>query len=313
MEKSKKLNLIGQFLLFLATLAWGTSFVILKDTIEEVPAMYVIAIRFLFAGVIMALVFYKKILHLTKLELLSGIIVGIMVALAYITQTIGLMNTTPGRNAFITSSYCVMTPFLMWIFSKKKPKIKNVVSAVICVVGIGLISLSGENSSGENLFLGDGLTLISAIFFGLQIVFIDKFQGRGVDTAVLLIFEFLTAGVIFIITSLIFELPQRGIGGYAINLEQLLKIAYLTLACTLFAQSAQMIGQKYTTANQSAIILSLEAVFGMLFSVVMGVEELSIMLGIGFAVVFVAIMISEINLDNVSVLKKRALTSNEKT
>ena len=73
-----------------------------------------------------------------------------------------------------------------------------------------------------------------------------------------------------------------------------------------------MIGQKYTTANQSAIILSLEAVFGMLFSVVMGVEELSIMLGIGFAVVFVAIMISEINLDNVSVLKKRALTFNDK-
>ena len=309
MEKSKKFNLIGQILLLLATMVWGTSFVILKNTIAEVPAMYVIAIRFLFAGVVMLLVFFKKLKTLTKQTFLSGVIVGLFITGAYVTQTIGLMNTTPGRNAFLTSSYCVMCPFLMWACFKKKPKLKNVISATICIVGIGLISLSGEQSSGANLLLGDGLTLIAAVFFGLQIIFIDRFQNKGADSSMLLVFEFLTTGVAFAIISLIFELPVHGISGYALTTDQLLKIAYLAVMCTLFAQSAQMIGQKYTTANQSSIILSVEAVFGMLFSVLMGAEKLSVMLGVGFAVVFIAIMISEINFDNVNLIKRRNLAS----
>lgn len=304
--KSKKLNILGQLLLFLATLAWGTSFFILKETIKEVPAFYVIAIRFLFAGVVLLLIFVKKLKKLDKSTFIAGVVLGLTVAAAYMTQTIGLMNTTPGRNAFLTASYCVMCPFLMWFICKNRPKLYNVISAVICIVGIGLISLSGDSGTVGNIFLGDGLTLISAVFFALQIIFIDKFQKKGCDTLLTLIFEFLTVGVFFIISSLIFELPVNGIKGYALNLEQGLKIGYLAVMCTLFAQSAQMIGQKYTKPNQSAIILSLESVFGMLFSVMLGAEQLSIMLGIGFGVVFIAILISELKLDPVKLLARRA-------
>ena len=122
----------------------------------------------------------------------------------------------------------------------------------------------------------------------------------------LLIFNFLTVGVLFIILSLIFELPVRGIQGYALNASQAWRIIYLAVMCTLYAQSAQLIGQQFTTANQSAIILSLEAIFGVLFSVIFGTEKLSIILGVGFAVVFIAILISELNIDPKKLLKKRA-------
>ena len=121
----------------------------------------------------------------------------------------------------------------------------------------------------------------------------------------LLIVQFITVGVLFAVASLIFELPVRGINGYALNTEQLLKIGYLTVACTLFAQSAQMIGQKFTKPNQSAIILSLEAVFGMLFSVIVGAEKLSTLLCVGFTIVFIAIIISELKLDTVGLLKRK--------
>ena len=294
MEKTKKMNLIGQLLLFLATLAWGTSFVILKDTIEQVPPMFVIAIRFLFAGVIMALVFFKKLKVADKYSIVSGVLVGLTVAGAYIAQTYGLTMTTPGKNAFITSSYCVMCPFLAWLIIKQKPKAKNIISALLCILGIGLIALSGEKASSSSTLLGDALTLVSAVFFAVQIVFIDKFQSKGARSIVLLIFEFLTAGIIFAIVTLVFEMPVWTIEKYALNGQELLKIGYLALSCTLFAQSAQLIGQKYTTANQSALILSLEAVFGMLFSVIMGVEKLSLTLGIGFFIVFISILISEL-------------------
>ncbi len=310
MTSSKKMNLLGQFLLFTATIAWGTSFLILKETISEVPAFYVIALRFLFAGVVLLTVFFKKLKKLNKETFVGGVVIGVSVTAAYVTQTLGLMHTTPGRNAFVTSSYCVICPFLMWMMFKQKPKIYHLISAVLCLVGIGLIALSGENGEGENLLLGDALTFIGAIFFAFQIVFIYKYQKQGLDNVLLLIFNFLTVGVSFVLLSLIFELPVYGLQGYALNGSQAGKIIYLAVMCTLYAQSAQLIGQQFTTANQSAIILSLEAIFGVLFSVLFGTEKLSLILGAGFGVVFIAILISELNIDPKKLLKKRAKNLN---
>ena len=305
MQVNKKLNLIGLTLLFLATLAWGTSFIVLKETINELPAFFVIAVRFLLAAGGLALIFIKKMKGMTKKTFLCGVILGVILTLAYVTQTIGLENTTPGRNAFLTSSYCVMVPFLMWLIFKVKPRLYHVISAVACIVGIGLVALSNDSGTGDNMFLGNTLTVVGAVFFGLQIIFIDKFQEQGHDAVRLLIPELLTAGVLHVILSLAFELPFKGIGAYALNLEQALKILYLTLVCTLFAQFAQITGQKFTSASQTSIILSLEGVFGVLFSVILGGEKLTIPLVIGFAIIFIAVLISELKLDPVKLFNKK--------
>lgn len=297
MLKEKKLNLVGQALLLAATIVWGTSFFILKETIEQVPTFYVIAIRFMVAGVGLALIFINKLKTIKKATVLRGMFLGMLLALAYYTQTIGLENTTPGQNAFLTSSYCVMCPFLVWILFKKKPKFYHVFSAVLCIVGIGFIALSASGDSKGNVLLGNGLTLVSAVFYGLQIIFIDRFTKQGHDNIQLLIPEILTAGIIMTVYTLSVELPIYGIAEFNLNGEQIWKIAYLTVVCTLFAQTAQIIGQKYTTTNQSSIILSLESVFGTLFSVLFAGETLTVLIVIGFVIVFVAMLISELKLD----------------
>ncbi len=305
LSRERKLNLLGQFMIFLATIAWGTSFFILKETIEQVPAFYVIAIRFIVAGSLIGLIFFKTIRKMNKKAFLQGFVLGVILTFAYMIQTLGLKYTTPGRNAFLTSSYCVMCPFLMWIFFRKKPKAYNIVSAVMCVVGIGLVALSRDDASGENVFLGDGLTLISAVFYGLQLIYIDKFRKDGADIKQMLSIELLTVGVLHVIASLIFELPTYGVQGFALNVEQILKIGYLTLTCTLFAQFAQMFGQRFTSANQSAIILSLEAVFGVIFSVIFAGEKLTLWLIVGFVVIFTAIMVSELQIQPLKLIKQK--------
>ena len=302
MTKEKRLNLIGQALLLTATIVWGTSFFILKETISQVPTFYVIAIRFVVAGIGLALIFLRKLKTINKATLLRGAVLGVILALAYFTQTIGLENTTPGRNAFLTSSYCVMCPFILWILFKKKPKFYNVLSAILCIVGIGLIALSGSSGTGENVLLGDGLTLVSAVFFGLQIIFIDKFSRDGHDTIQLLVPEILTAGILMTVYSLCVELPLYGVQEFALSSDQILKIAYLTIMCTFFAQSAQIIGQRYTSANQSSLILSLESVFGTFFSVLFAGEKLSVMIVAGFIIVFVAMLITELKIDFVRLI-----------
>ena len=306
MLKEKKLNLIGISLLLGATLVWGTSFFILKQTIENVPAFYVISVRFLIATGGLSLIFIKKIRNMDRKTFLRGVILGCFLSAAYLAQPIGLKNTTPGRNAFLTSTYCVTCPFLLWILFKKRPKFYNLLAAILCVAGVGFVALSGESgNSFVSTLLGDGLTLIGSIFFGFQIVFIDKYQKQGYDSVKLLIPQLLTAGVITGIVTLCFELPFQGISAYALNWDQIWRIIYLTLACTLFAQFAQIFGQKFTTPNQSSIILSLESVFGVLFSVIFADEKLTGYVIAGFVIIFVAILISELHLDPIKLFKKK--------
>ncbi|MBE5743864.1 MAG: DMT family transporter [Clostridiales bacterium] len=302
--KDKKLNLIGQLLLLFATLSWGTSFFILKETISAVNELFVLALRFLSSGILLGVIFLPKILKSDKKVILRGVILGVILVFAYIIQTRGLFYTTPSRNAFLTSAYCVMVPFIAWLITKNAPKVYNLISAFMLIVGIGFVSFSGKTETGSNLLLGDALTLGGAVFYALQIIFINKFQQNPEDTGVLLTFEVLTVGVVCAILTLIFELPTNP-QGYALNLEQILKIGYLAIVCTLFAQMAQIFGQKYTTTNQASLILSLEAVFGTLFSVILGDEKMTAGLVIGFIIIFIAMMITEFKLDPVKLFNKK--------
>lgn len=305
MNRDKKLNIIGQLLLFGATLCWGTSFFIFKETIEEVPSFYAIAVRFILSGLAFCLIFFKRLKKFDKKTIFGGFIMGLCVFFAYAAQTEGLKHTTAGRNAFLTALYCIICPFLLWLFFKKRPKIYNVISAVLCIIGVGLVALSGDSGATTNVFLGDALTLVGAVFFALQIVAIDKCQSDGQDSILLLIIELLTVGVFSAISSLIFELPTIGVNGYSLNADQIIKIAYLMIACTLFAQFAQIYGQKFTTANQSAIILSLESVFGVLFSVLFAGEKLTVMIVAGFVVIFMAILMSELKIDPIKMFANK--------
>ncbi len=300
MEKSKKLNILGLILLFGATISWGTSFIILKNTIETVSVFYVLAIRFTVSGLIIGAIFYKKIVSLPKKTIFNGILLGIILTFAYDIQTFGLVETSPARNAFLTSSYCILTPFMAWFLIKKRPKFYNVIAAVMCIIGIALVVFSA-NDNGAKVNIGDLLTLLSAVFYALQIIYIDRFQDQGNDNIGLLVFELLTVGVVNIILSLIMDLP-KGIEVYSLNLEQFMSVAYLTLMCTLFAQFAMIFGQQFTTANQASLILSLESVFGALFSVIFGNEKLGIGLIIGFIVIFFAMIVNEFKLDPLKLL-----------
>ncbi len=305
MKKEKKLNLIGQVCLFSAILVWGSSFVILKETMKTVPTFYIVAVRFLVSSLLLSLIFIKKIIKIKLKTFIRGAIIGLFLTGAYLFQTIGLKYTTPARNAFLTSAYCVMCPFIVWIMFKTKPELKNFIAAFLAIIGIGFTAIPGGDMGGTENFIGDGLTLVAALFFAFQIIFIDKYQRAGEDGLQLLIPELLTVGVVFAVLSLCFELPNVGVSVYALNTKQLLQVAYLTLICTLFAQMMQIIGQKYTTSAQSSIILSGEAVCGALFSVIVGYEKLSVFLIIGFLVMFIAMLLTEIDIK--SLLKKKSV------
>lgn len=294
--KGKGLNLIGQLLILSATICWGSSFIILKETIATVPALFVIGVRFLAAGILLGIIFFNKIRKVNRQTFIYGIFLGLVLSGAYITQTLGLKYVGAGKNAFITSLYCITCPFMIWMMFGVKPKSYHIISAFLCIVGIGLVMFSGSETD-ENVWLGCGLTFLCSIFYGLQIIFTGKIHEKKSDVIGLLVIQLFTVGVIISACSLAFELPFCGLEGYAAAKDQIWKIVYLMLVCTLYTQLAQIIGLKFTESNQAAIILSLEAVFGVVFAIILGDEQVTPILWAGFAVIFIAMLISELKID----------------
>ena len=291
MEKEKKYSLLAKLGLLCATVIWGSTFVILKNALDSVPTYFILSFRFLTATLLLSLIFFKKLKLINKTYLWQGGLIGVCLALAYIFQTVGLIHTTPGKNACLTATYCVLVPFLMWIIYGKKPDKFNVLAAFTCIVGIGLVSLDGNFV----IQYGDYITLVCGLFFGLQIVFIATFN-KNKDAILMTIIQFFVAGVITGILSLCFETMPSSIPASAWT-----EIIYLTLFGTLTAFLLQNVSQKHMSSSAASIILTLEAVVGALFSVVFYHEVLTLQVLIGFVVIFVAVFVSETKL---SFLKK---------
>ena len=297
-------RIVGMTMLIVTTMLWGTAFAILKETLSQLPTFFILALRFFPSGVIIGLISIKRFRGISRRTVLHGLILGVVLFFAYGTQTFGLRYTTPARNAFITVAYCILTPFMVWAMYRRRPRSYNVISAVVCMVGLAFISLIGQGDDGGLHLLGDGLTFVGAIFFALQLVFIEQFIERGDDPMILLFFELTFAGALFGVVSASYEIPTLGLAAFAITPDLIWKLIYLMIGCSLLAQLFQMLGQRYTTSSQAGIILSFESVFAALFSVFMGMENLTAFLIVGFALVFAAGLISELHLDPVLLVRR---------
>lgn len=277
---------LGRTALLLATFIWGVSFVLMDFALNSVPPLFLLAVRFSGAAVILFFIGIKDLKKLDKTYIGGGALTGTILLAAYIFQTYGLPLTTPGKNAFLTAVYCIIVPFLCWIIYKNKPDKFNIIAAVVCISGIGLISLGADLRVG----LGDGLTLICGFFFALHIVTCGHYiEGRS--PILLAMVQFITAGAIAWGGSLLLEpFPT------SIPIEAGLNLAFLTIMSTALCLSLQIYGQKHTPSSQAAVIMTLEAVFGAAASILLSMELLSFKLFCGFLLTFVAVIISETKL-----------------
>ena len=280
--------MIYKLLLVAATVIWGSSFVFAKDLLSVITPHWLLAIRFGTAAVVLALFCAKKYkLFFQNKHLLYGAIMGLFMFGAYSTQTIGLMGTTPGKNAFLTAVYSVIVPFIAWWVTKKKPNKFNISAALLSIIGVGFISLS---SSDNTMSSGDALSLTCSVFYAFHIVFTAKYSQKR-DIYVLTTVQFATVGIIACVVGLIFE-PLPNFAVFAG--DDWFSLWYLALACTLVALSFQNIGQQHTAPASAALLLSLESPMGVIFSVALGAETLTVQVFIGFVLVFAAVLVSEL-------------------
>ena len=268
---------------------WGGSFVVLKGAIELVPPTWLVAIRFGFTAIILGLAFRARLReHLNRSHLLCGVVLGLFYGAGYVVQNIGLAYTTPGRNAFLTAVYCVMTPLFNWAIVRRRPDASTFVAAVLCVVGVGFISLG--NDMTFSLGPGEWLSLASAVMYALHIVFAVRFA-QDHDVITLTVVQIVVTALVATAVALPLE-PVPQITALA-SPDFLVSLAYLVLLSSCLASVVQNVGQAIVEPAEASLLLSLECVFAVTFSVLFYGEPITPTLLAGFGTIFAAVLVSE--------------------
>lgn len=278
----KALSVVG---LIITTIIWGSAFVVMKNSVDIISPTYLLALRFTIASIALVAVFFKRLKLVTKTEILCGSLLGVFLFVSYLLQTYGVKYTTASKNAFITTLYVIIVPFLHWFFNKKRPSVNNIGAAVIAVFGLALISLEGDLS----INIGDLLTLFCGLFFAFHIVFVDRYTNHH-DPVRLTVIQMVTAAILSWVLAPIMEGTQDFT---VINGSMLIGLLYLGIFSTMICFLLQNVGQKHLSPNTTSIILSFEAVFGLVFSVIFLEEEVTPKLMAGCILLFSSVILSE--------------------
>lgn len=278
----KALSALG---LIVTTIIWGSAFVVMKNSVDIISPTYLLALRFTIASIALVAVFFKRLKLVNKTEILCGSLLGVFLFVSYLLQTYGVKYTTASKNAFITTLYVIIVPFLHWFFNKKRPSVNNIGAAVIAVFGLALISLEGDLS----INIGDLLTLFCGLFFAFHIVFVDRYTDHH-DPVRLTVIQMVAAAILSWVLAPIMEGTQDFT---VINGSMIIGLLYLGIFSTMICFLLQNVGQKHLSPNTTSIILSFEAVFGLVFSVIFLGEEVTPKLMAGCILLFSSVILSE--------------------
>lgn len=280
----------ANLMLLMAAMIWGAGYIFSKmATNAHMQAGLINAIRGLIYASLAFLFFHKAIMKMSRADIQIGLSAGLINFLGYQFQTWGLRYTTPSNNAFLTAIYVVIIPIIIWVIYKRRPEAKSYPAIILAVVGMGFLTNILQN--GFTLHIGDLLTLISAFFYALQIVY---FGMRAMNTSpfVLSFMLGITQSGFGLIWSLLFEHASYG----AINWQAgLWPVIVLGIVSSFGAQSLQIIGQRFTDPTPAGLILMTESMFGSLFSVALGFEPFTVHLLLGGVLIIIAILIMQLD------------------
>ena len=285
-KQMTKREILADSLLLLTALIWGCAFAVVKNALDSFPPGAIIAMRYLIAAAITCILFRRHLKKLTRGDVARGALVGLLLFGAYIVQTTGLQYTTAGKNAFLTTVYVLLVPFGCALLFHQKLQKSNLIAAVMMLVGIGLLSLDGQ---GGGLNPGDILTLICGFLFAGHIIAVEQCQ-KKTNTYALIVLQFAFCALYAGLYNRVFE---RGMP-LAFTPGSIGGLLYIAVFSTTIGMSLQNIGQSMAPASHAVILLSLESVFGVLFSCLLLGEKVTLQMGVGFAIIFAALLVSEL-------------------
>ncbi|MEW5843226.1 MAG: DMT family transporter [Bacteroidota bacterium] len=289
----------GESALLLMTLIWGATFVIVKESLNDISSTLFIAFRFAIAAGVLTVIMLIRKNKIDRKSVLPGMFLGLLLFLGFATQTIGLKNTSATKSGFITGSLVVMVPIFQMIIEKRMPTKGAVIGTILVFIGIVFLSSGGSsitnflNELGANFNFGDGMTLICAMFFAVHVVYIDIISSKN-DFWTILIAQLATVSMLSFIASFVFA----GVSyeGFHVSFTKylLFGLLYTSLLATLLNLGLQTKFQKVVSPTKAGIIYSFEPIFAAMFAFFLLNEKISNFGLAGGALIFLGLIASEV-------------------
>jgi drug/metabolite transporter (DMT)-like permease len=280
--RSLSASRLATLLLVAVTAVWGSTFFLIRDLVEHVPSADFLAVRFAIAAVVMAVVFRRQTLALTRREVVIGIGLGVLYGLAQLLQTVGLEHTDASVSGFVTGTYVVLTPVLGAVLLRDRIPGSTWLAVALATVGLAVLSLRGLSVG-----FGEAVTLAAAVLYALHIIGLGRYSTAASATGLATVQAFVITAVTFVgavpdgIT-----LPQDG-GQWA-------SLLYMALIAGAVALWAQTWAQSHMPATRAAIVMTMEPVFAAFFAVLLGGESLAARMLLGGGLVLAAMYVVEI-------------------
>lgn len=306
---------VGIGMLTLASLIWGLAFSAQKQMLVHMGPITCNCLRFLLGAAFLLLLALgrsfllkkgdaRRRLSVSSAELRGGILCGLLLFAASLTQQIGLTESNVGSAAFITALYIVLVPALGGIFGRRVP-----LGIWLCVLaalgGAYLLTVVGSAPSSDGIgslralfsaigsarlvfYFGDALVFLCAIVYSFHILTVDRYADRC-DGITLSMIQFAVAGALGILPMLLFE--EVSLSGVLGGLPELL---YLGILSSGVAFTLQVLGQARIQPTLASMLMSLESVFGAIGGALLLGESMNAAEIFGCAIIFVAILLSRL-------------------
>jgi drug/metabolite transporter (DMT)-like permease len=273
---------VATLLLVAVTAVWGSTFFLIRDLVEHVPSADFLTVRFAIAAVVMAVVFRRQTLALTRREVLTGVGLGVLYGLAQLLQTVGLEHTSASVSGFVTGTYVVLTPVFGAVLLRDRIGRTTWAAVLLATAGLAVLSLRGLSVG-----FGEAVTLASAALYALHIIGLGRYSTASSATGLATVQAFVITVVTFVgavpdgIT-----LPATG--------GQWTSLLYMALVAGAVALWAQTWAQSHLPATRAAIVMTMEPVFATFFAVLLGGESLTGRMLAGGAMVLAAMYVVEV-------------------
>lgn len=284
-------------MLLITAIIWGSAFVAQSDGMNYVQPFTYNGIRTLLGGIVLipVIALLRKLPKKDngkstekaplKTTITGGLCCGVLFFIAGMLQQYGISMTTAGKAGFVTALYVVIVPVIGFIIYRRTT-LKVWICSLIAIAGFYLLCIN----EGFSVSLGDLLVLLCAVVYAIHIMTVDRFNSKNIDGTLMSCIQFFTAGTIMLICMFVFEQPDIGS-----ILAAWLPICYAGIMSCGVAYTLQIIGQKYTDPTVATLLMSLESVFAALSGWLILNESLSLKEFAGCVLVFIAVILAQIN------------------
>ena len=272
----------ADLLLLLVALVWGGSFVVVRDSLRQIPPFLLIGGRFALAFTALGLIFPRR-LRAWRGHLGAGLLLALPLLGGFALQTLGLRYTTASASGFLTGLNVIFVALI--IAAGQGGRLDPRSASGAALAGLGVTSLCWR-PGGFSLGPGELLTLICAVCFAAHIVLTGRLA-PGRDPVVLAAVQFAAVAACGLVLHLLLE----G-GGFASALRAgWPALLYLGLAATGFAFLVQTAAQRHTPPVDTAVVLTTEPLFAAIIAVALGGEQVTARMVLGGGMIFAAMLL----------------------